>query len=225
MNSDFLRPRYQYGVHPVVHIHHTRINNEDYYIAETSEGVDFEFKGNKAVKMWDVKEEKTYFPSTFQKWINDPDNMLCGLYYQAERALNLYHSNYNRYHNEMKQRTSILNSLDNVNKKNEHLRVPSLSLYKGYRYNPPYIVKSNDGRCINEAGFLDLNDARKMCIENIWVNGRWKIYKKTETRYEYVGSVELNKIGRYDTMIYFANKNGAFRMDTKGRLTGALYRW
>lgn len=225
MYAKYLIPRYLYGIQPVIRIHHTRINNEDYYIAETSEGVDFEFKGNKAVKMWDVKEEKTYFPSTFQKWIKDPDNMLCGLYYQAERALNLYHSNYNRYYNEMKHRAWTLKEADKVDNKKDHLRIPPLSLFKGYRYNPPYIVKSNDGRYINEAGFLDLNDARKMCIENIWPNGRWRIYKKTESRYEYVGSVEFDRIGRYEMTIYFANKNGAFMMDKNGKLLGALYRW
>ena len=234
--------RYEYRMEPVLDIHPTKINNEIYYIIETSKNVDFEFKDGKAIKMWDVERERTYFPATFMKWVKDDTHPLHDLYEDILENFELYFKNYNKFYNKMKQRKrindAIRQTVENAQKsvlaqKNRLTKIPPLTPYVkkfyynggGYVSDPPYIL-TDDGSYIYPTACDDLDYARKCGIHEADHNrGKAvRIYKRAKDCYEYVGTVERGQIGIY-TMTYFANKNGIFRLDENGKLMGALYRW
>lgn len=230
IQSSLTEIRYIHGceVEPEVVIHEQRINGQTYYIAETTEDVDFEFKGKKLVKMWDVREQKTYYPDAVAKILKGKDNLLLPLYKKAVKMLNLYINNISEY---VKEGAEIKNrnryALNEIRKRENALSKDAIAIKKECMNEPPYTytrpthpeyIGVYNGR-VEE--FYTLNDARRF---GIWCASSVKIYKKTSKNYQYAGTVRFGYIGKYE-MKYFLNKNGAFQMNSDGSLAGALYRW
>lgn len=239
LHKDLLSIHYYKGceVKQEVIIHPQRINDQMYYIAETTEDVDFEFKGKKLVKMWDVKEERTYYPDAIMKMVKDKDNLLHGLYENVTYMLDLYINKPSEYRRicTNTHRKNIY-ALNNIRKAENDLSKKTATIKRNCEKKPPYAydrptwpeyIAVPKGH--NANGAQTMNDARKIGIQYVDQNyGAYQIYvdiyKKSSKMYTYVGSVIHSDVGRYD-MVYFLNKNGAFQMNGDGSLAGALYRW
>lgn len=243
LHEKILDAKYDYGceVEPEVIIHPQRINDQTYYIAETTEDVDFEFKGKKLVKMWDVKEERTYYPDAVMKMVKDKDSLLHDLYKRVTNVLDLYINKPSEYmHVSTNTHRRNVYALNNIRKAENSLSKKAVTIRRGCESEPPYIYERPTwpeyiavvkDRYVHEA--YTVNNARMEGIRRIdreYTSDREamyvKIYKKSSKafHYQYIGTVLYGAIGKY-RMMYFINKNGAFQMNSDGSLAGALYRW
>ena len=228
---------------PEVKIHENRVNGQIYYIAETDRDLDFEFKGKTLVKMWDAREERTYYPEAIEslRWSNKDFKEV----YDSVVSMVSY---YIRDPFEQKWQRSYVHkqnlvALNNIRKAENELkkRIPAIKrsceterpvIHKRDRMCPDFLWVDHPEyitMCPNQyvCEHRTLNDARKWGMRHIEPNRTYppvKIYKKTGQFYNYVGSVMNGEIGAY-VMSYFLNKNGAFQMKWDGSLAGALYRW
>lgn len=247
MNRDLLSRTYREGCKtiPEVKIHENKVNGQTYYIAETDKDVDFEFKGTTLVKMWDAREERTYYPETVKKYAKQEP--LKEIYDSAVRMLYEYIKNPHGYKD---VRASIhkrnLIALNNIRKAENEFRKRIPSLKESIMTEPPVALHMEEGKQSSDfiwsgdleyitmaygfftVGRRTLNEARKRSIlieeQNQPYSPTVRIYRKAGRLHQFVGKVEYGDIGAY-RMIYFMNKNGAFQMNDDGSLAGALYRW
>lgn len=224
---------------PEVRIHENRVNGQTYYIAETDREADFEFKGRTLMKMWDVREERTYYPKDIDKWIRDKRSPLKEVYDAVKDALDDYirdpygHKDYRAWIHKRN-----LTALNNIRKAENELKKKALSMKRACEKEPPVIHKRGGlcpewlwvdnpeyivirGKTYLISEYRTLNEARRSAVSN---DKSAKIYKRAGSQYQYVGTVRYGEIGAYK-MVYFMNKNGAFQMNDDGSLAGALYRW
>lgn len=238
---DLLNRTYKEGCKtvPEVRIHENKVNGQIYYIAETDREVDFEFKGRTLMKMWDSREERTYFPKDINEWIKNRYSPLKEIYDAVKSALDEYirdpydHKWYRSYIHKQN-----LTALNNIRKAENELKKKAPSMKRACEKEPPvthkrgglcpdwlwvdnpeYILIRGSTYFIQE--FRTLNEARRHAVSK---DKSAKIYKRAGDKYQYVGTVRYGEIGAY-RMAYFMNKNGAFQMNDDGSLAGALYRW
>lgn len=243
---DLLSRTYREGckTEPEIRIHENKVNGQMYYIAETDREVDFEFKGTTLVKMWDAREERTYYPETVKKYAKHEP--LKEIYDSAVRMLYEYIKNPHGYKD---VRASIhkrnLVALNNIRKAENEFRKKIPALKKSVLATPPVTYKRGENPFFDHAwatnleyvsmdygyppiGHRTLNEARKrgilVEIMNQTVPLPINIYKRSGVSYHFVGMVGYGDVGAY-RMIYFMNKNGIFQMNGDGSLAGALYRW